>query len=72
MQQVLELDTRDSVLIALDNPKKVETITQGDVHVMLMTDVPAKQKFPTQDLVVGDSVTLYEVLVGKISTSEFV
>jgi hypothetical protein len=39
---------------------------------MLMTDVPAKQKFPTQDLVVGESVTLYGVLVGKISTSEFV
>jgi altronate hydrolase len=65
MQKVLQLDSRDNVLIALDNLKKGEIIASGQAQVALVTDVPAKQKFPTEDLAVGDSVTMYGVLVGK-------
>ncbi len=65
MQKVLQLDPRDNVLIALDNLKKGETIGFHGAAVPLVTDVSAKQKFPTEDLAIGDSVTMYGVLVGK-------
>ena len=65
MQKVLQLDSRDNVLIALQDLKEGETVSLYGVQVTLATDVPAKQKFPTKDLAVGDEVTMYGVLVGK-------
>jgi altronate hydrolase len=65
MSKVLQLDSRDNVLIALENLKKGETISNRDTQVTLATDVPAKQKFPTEDLAVGSTITMYGVLVGK-------
>lgn len=65
MQKVLQLDSRDNVLIALQDLKQGETISHDRVQVTLATDVPAKQKFPMTDLAVGDDVTMYGVLVGK-------
>ncbi len=67
MQKVLQLDSRDNVLIALADLKKGETISHGDLQISLVTDVPAKQKFPTEDLAVGATITMYGVLVGKAS-----
>jgi len=69
MQRVLQLDSRDNVLIALVDLKKGETITLGEARITLVTDVPAKQKFPTEDLTIGAQVTMYGVLVGKASQS---
>jgi len=66
MPRVLELDSRDNVLIALENLKKGETISHRNVQITLATDIPAKQKFPTNDLSLGDSVIMYGVLVGKV------
>ena len=66
MQRVLQLDSGDNVLIALENLKNGETISHGNALITLATDVPAKQKFPTSDLAVGDSVIMYGVLVGKV------
>jgi altronate hydrolase len=67
MQKVLQLDSRDNVLIALADLKKGEAISHGNMQVALVTHVPAKQKFPTEDLAVGAPVTMYGVLVGKAS-----
>src|SRR5438552_888244 len=67
MQKVLQLDSRDNVLIALADLKKGETISYDRLQVTLVSDVPAKQKFPTEDLAVGAPVTMYGVLVGKAS-----
>src|SRR5215831_12463284 len=66
MQRVLELDSRDNVLIALENLKSGETISHRNAQITLKSDIPAKQKFPTGDLAVGDSVIMYGVLVGKV------
>jgi len=66
MQRVLELDSRDNVLIALENLNKGETISHRNGQITLKTDIPAKQKFPTNDLAVGESVIMYGVLVGKV------
>lgn len=65
MQKVLQLDSRDNVLIALQDLKQGETVAHDGMQVTLATDVPAKQKFPTRDLAKGDEVTMYGVLVGK-------
>ena len=65
MPKVLQLDSRDNVLIALQDLKKGEIVAHDGVQVTLATDVPAKQKFSTTDLAVGDEVTMYGVLVGK-------
>ena len=67
MQKILQLDSRDNVLIALTDLRKGGTISRGDMRITLVTDVPAKQKFPIEDLAVGAPVTMYGVLVGKAS-----
>ena len=66
MQKVLQLDSRDNVLIALQDLKKGDSIAHDGTAITLVSDIPAKQKFPTMDLAVGDEVTMYGVLVGKV------
>ena len=67
MAQVLQLDPRDNVLIALADLKQGDAVQFGDERFSLVTRVPAKHKFATQDLSVGDAITMYGVLVGKAS-----
>jgi altronate hydrolase len=61
---VLKIDPRDNVLIALTDLCKGERITYAAQAYILMSDVPAKHKFATQDLSAGDDVVMYGVLVG--------
>jgi altronate hydrolase len=61
---VLKLDPRDNVLIALRDLRKGEEILFSDRAHSLVTDVPAKHKFATENLPVGASVVMYGVLVG--------
>lgn len=67
MQPVLQIDRRDNVWVALRNLKAGETVSIGDRSVTLSTDVDAKHKFPLEPLAKGDEVTLYGVLVGRVS-----
>ena len=67
MRKVLQLDSRDNVLIALSDLKRGETVEHAGNQYILVADVPAKQKFATQDLSVGAEVKMYGVLVGKAS-----
>src|SRR6185437_1183711 len=67
MTQVLQLDPRDNVLIALTDLKQGDAVEFGGAHFALCSRVPAKHKFATQDLPVGGAVTMYGVLVGKAS-----
>jgi altronate hydrolase len=62
---VLKLDPKDNVLIALRDLRQGETVEFSEHSYTLATDVPAKQKFATEDLSVGASITMYGVLVGK-------
>jgi altronate hydrolase len=63
--KVLKLDPRDNVLIALADLNQGDKVEfSGQVHT-LTSDVPAKHKFATEDLALGDAVTMYGVLVGK-------
>ncbi len=64
-RRVLQLDPRDNVLVALTDLHKGEIVNfAGNDHVLL-SDVPAKHKFLTQDLPAGGDVMMYGVLVGK-------
>ena len=61
---VLQLDPRDNVLIALRDLRKGERITFSGRNYDLVTDVPAKHKFSTEDLAPGGTIKMYGVLIG--------
>ena len=62
---VLKLDDRDNVIIALESFRQGDRVRMGEAEYTLVSDVPAKYKFATDDLAIGDSVIMYGVLVGK-------
>jgi altronate hydrolase len=63
--KILQLDSRDNVLIALTDLKKDEQIDFAGQSYVLSSNVPAKHKFATEDLEPGADVVMYGVLVGK-------
>jgi altronate hydrolase len=62
---VLQLDSRDNVLIALRDLRKGDRIELSNRALTIATDVSAKHKFATKNLDTGDEVIMYGVLVGK-------
>lgn len=69
MPQVLQLDPRDNVLIALTDLKEGDAVEFGGATFTLASRIPAKHKFAMQDLATGAAITMYGVLVGKASQS---
>jgi altronate hydrolase len=63
--RVLRLDPRDNVLVALADLRKAEHVSFSGKDFVLLSDVPAKQKFVAQDLGAGSEIIMYGVLVGK-------
>jgi altronate hydrolase len=62
---VLQLDARDNVLIALtDLEAGVQVEFAGRSYTLVKT-VPAKHKFATRSLRIGEEITMYGVLVGR-------
>ncbi len=66
-RRVLRLDPRDNALVALTDLRKSETVSFDDREYVLLSDVPAKHKFVTEDLPAGGEVIMYGVLVGRTS-----
>jgi altronate hydrolase len=64
-KNVLKLDARDNVAIALKNLPTASRVAVNGTDVELVTDVPVKYKFAMQDLSAGDAVIMYGVMVGK-------
>jgi altronate hydrolase len=63
--QVLQLDPRDNVLVALRDLKRGESVVfRGTQHV-LPSDIPAKHKFVTVSLAAGQDVVMYGGVVGE-------
>src|SRR5450755_1336218 len=62
---VLQLDSRDNVLIALTDLKAGDRVEFNSEGHILPKSVPAKHKFATRDLAIGDEVVMYGVLVGR-------
>lgn len=65
MQKVLQLDPRDNVLIALTDLKQGEEVQFNGSQYLMVSRVPAKHKFATEDLPIDAKVSMYGVLVGK-------
>ena len=63
--RVLQVHSRDNVLVALGDLRKGEEIRVDTGSVVLVSDVPAKHKFATHNLAAGDSVIMYGVAIGK-------
>jgi altronate hydrolase len=63
--RVLQLNAKDNVLVALDDLQKGEQIGFSGRTFTLMTNVPAKHKFATDDIPPGGAVVMYGVLIGK-------
>ncbi len=63
--RVLQLDSRDNVLVALTDLKEGESVSWDGENYVLKTDVPAKHKFATTDLASSDRVVMYGVTVGQ-------
>ncbi len=63
--KVLRLDPRDNVLVALADLHKGESVTSSGNDYLLLSDVPAKHKFLTQNLSAGEDIIMYGVLVAK-------
>ena len=63
--KVLQLDSRDNVLIALSDLSAGENIVFNGGSYRLTKNVPAKHKFATRDFAPGDDVLMYGVLVGR-------
>src|SRR5258707_2509375 len=64
-RRVLRLDPRDNALVALTDLRKGETACFAGSEYVLLSDVPAKHKFVTEDLPAGGEVIMYGVLVGR-------
>jgi len=65
---VLQLDPRDNVLIALADLEAGEKVSFNGHVYSLSKNIPAKHKFATRNLDPGDAVIMYGVLVGKAVT----
>src|SRR5579864_9322981 len=63
--RVLRLDAKDNVLVALTDLRKSEVVSYSGDSWTLLSDVPAKHKFLTQDVSAGGDIVMYGVLVGK-------
>jgi altronate hydrolase len=61
---VLRLDPRDNVLVALTALRQGDQITFSGQPYAVLSDIPAKHKFATEDLRPGDEIRMYGVLVG--------
>ncbi len=65
MADVLRLDPRDNVLIALRDLHEGERVELASEQYTLATDVPAKHKFTTAAIERGEPVVMYGVVVGR-------
>lgn len=61
---VLKLNPKDNVLIALTGLCKGDQIGFSGESYTLLSDVPAKHKFLTRDVQPGDEIRMYGLLVG--------
>lgn len=65
-EKTLRIDPKDNVLVALTQLPAGEAITFGGEQYIPLSDIPAKQKFATRDLAIGDEVIMYGGIVGLV------
>ena len=65
MSEILKVNPSDNVIVALQPLRKGEKVLWQGQEYLLTTDVPAKHKFVTEDIKVGQDIVMYGTLVGK-------
>jgi len=63
---VLQIHSKDNVLVALTDLLKGQEIAFNGKNYILQEDIPSKHKFFMTDMLKGDEVFMYGVLVGKV------
>lgn len=63
--RVLKIHPKDNVVVALASLKKGDKVSAGGQTFSLVSDIPAKHKFTTDNLESGDAVTMYGILIGR-------
>ena len=63
--KVLKVHPSDNLIVALQTLEQYEEITLEGEQYSLPFAIEAKHKFVTQDLTIGESVTMYGVRVGR-------
>lgn len=64
--KILKINSKDNVLVALQDLPKDAIIEFDGKVIALQEDIPAKHKFYINDMKAGEEVIMYGVLVGKI------
>ncbi len=64
-QRVLKVNKSDNVIVALQTLEAGEQVNYNGENYILQRAIPSKHKFVTKDLLVGDHIIMYGVLVGK-------
>lgn len=64
-KSILKVHPNDNVIVALRDLAKGEQVVLNGHSYTLAEDIAAKHKFTEHDLVAGDRITMYGVLVGK-------
>lgn len=66
--KVLQINSADNVLVALDRLKAGTEIVHNGSVIELVSHVPEKHKFALKDFKKGEEVIMYGVLVGRTTT----
>ena len=61
----VQIDPRDNIIVAIADLEKGREITIANTQLILCEKIPAKHKFSLKEFQVGDSITMYGVVVGK-------
>jgi altronate hydrolase len=61
----LQIDSKDNVLVALQDLPKEKEINFNGSKIVLQEDIPAKHKFFITDLQTGEIIKMYGLMVGK-------
>ncbi|HEX8316131.1 MAG TPA: altronate dehydratase family protein [Flavisolibacter sp.] len=64
-QRVLKVHPSDNVIVALQDLRMGEDVGYNGHIYKVVDDIPAKHKFFEEDMIEGDEVIMYGVLVGK-------
>lgn len=62
---IVKIHPNDNVLVALSDLTAGETVRWNGDEIQVLEPIPGKHKFAAADLMPGDAVTMYGVLVGK-------
>lgn len=63
--KILKVDTRDNIIVALEDIKKGASIAIENNVIAIQEDIPIKHKFAQKPFNVDDPIIMYGVLVGK-------